>query len=259
MTFRFGRKRPNPHARRLAFADYAIALPPPPPTSLHWAHEAEAWAELENVYGNDTLGDCTAAGAAHAEVIWRGAAKNKDRLPTTADVIKFYSETTGYVPGDPKTDQGGDEITVLNHWKNKGFFADGSGKIEAWVTADGANETQVKQAIWLGESLYFGVELPDPWVRPFPAHNGFVWDVAGPPNPDNGHAFVAIGYNSLGVIIDTWGMFGTVTWAAVKAYATTRGQGEIYCMFSQDAINRAIAKAANGFDFPTLLADSVSL
>ncbi len=223
MTFKLGRKRPNIHARRLAFATYAKALPPPPPASLHWALASGAWAHLENVYGNDQLGDCTAAGAGHTEVIWRGAAGTHDRLPSKEDVIRFYSATTGYVPGDPSTDQGGDEITVLNYWKTKGFYEDGTGKIAAWVTVDGSNETQVKQAVWLSESVYFGVELPDAWINPFPNQNGFVWDVAGAPNPNNGHCFVAIGYNSLGVIIDT------------------------------------DAKAPNRFDFQTLLADSAAL
>ena len=52
---------------------------------------------------------------------------------------------------------------------------------------------------------------------------GFVWDVAGPANPDNGHCFVGVGYTDIGVVIDSWGMLGTITWAAIAAYATTTG------------------------------------
>lgn len=260
-TIRFGRRRPDPTARKLAFSRYAKPeLIPAPPTLEHWAIRAGDWAQIGNIYGNDTLEDCTAAGAGHALAIWRGAAKNPNvRLPTLADVIAFYSQTTGYIPGDPATDQGGDEITVLNSWKNKGFFSDGTGKISAWVTVDATNETEIKQAIWLSESLYFGVELPDAWVNPAPSKAGFVWDVAGRPDPNNGHAFVASGYNPGGVAIDTWGMIGTITWPAVAKYASAKSNGELYCMFSEDAINAASAKAPNGFQFDALLADMNSL
>jgi hypothetical protein len=255
--FKLGRNRPDPTARRLRFVTYASPVLGPPPLRIDWQRHWSAQG-LKNIYGNDELGDCTAVGAGHAIDIWRGAAGNQARLPTRADVIKFYSQTTGYVPGDPSTDQGGDEITVLNSWRHKGFFEDGTGKIAAWVTVDGSDEIQVKQAIWLGETVYFGVELPDAWIDPEPESNGFFWGVAGPPNPNNGHAFVAVGYNSAGVQIDTWGLIGTVTWAAVKFY--TRGPGgQLYVMFSHDAIERANGKAPNGFDFATLLSDSASL
>lgn len=267
MTFRFGRKRPSPFARRLKFAHYAAPSLPSPPAVVHWGGEAGHWAALENIFGNDTLGDCTAAGAAHAEVIWRGAARNGAAIPTAAETIAFYSGSTGYDPnaapdasGNNPTDQGGDEVTVLNYWKTKGFFGDGvHGKIAAWATVDGRNQTEIKQALWLGESLYFGVELPDPWVSPMPDRSGFVWDVAGPADPNNGHCFVGIGYNAAGVQIDTWGLFGTISWAAIRQYATTLSQGELYVMFSEDAISRATQKAPNGFDWKALLADSSEL
>ena len=34
---------------------------------------------------------------------------------------------------------------------------------------------------------YFVVELPAAWINPGPNGNGFVWDVAGSPNPQDGH------------------------------------------------------------------------
>ena len=141
-------------------------------------------------------------------------------MPTEAETVAFYSATTGYDPADPSTDRGGDEVTVLNDWRDKGFFADGSGKIAGWANVDATERTLVKQAIWLFENVYFGVELPDAWIKPFPQGNGFTWDVAGDADPSNGHCFAGLGYNDNGVIINSWGIMGTVTWAAVAKYAS---------------------------------------
>jgi hypothetical protein len=251
--FKLGRRRPSPTHMRMNLGLYMAADLPVPPTVEHWSYAAEGC--LAQMYKNDSLGDCTAAGAGHILGVWRGNAGNSDRVPTDADVVAFYSKTTGYVPGNASTDQGGDEITVLNDWRDKGFFADGSGKILGWCNVNGANVLQVKQAIYLFENVYFGVELPDAWVTPGPSGTGFVWNVAGPPNPQNGHCFVGVGYNSNGVQICSWGMIGTVTWAAIAKYATTICEGELHVALSADAINRAKAKAPNGLDAAALTAD----
>ena len=117
----------------------------------------------------------------------------------------------------------------------------------------------MKTALWLMENLYFGVELPDKWINPMPAASGFVWDVAGTADPSNGHCFVGVGYNEKGVQIDTWGMIGTITWAAVAEYASTVGSGELYTVLGPDGIAKASGKAPNGFDWSQLLADFDSM
>ena len=211
---------------------------------------------MTNVYGNDRLGDCTAAGAGH---IIGALARQRPQRRSRADRRSRSSPSTrsrpATIPPTLNSDQGGDEVTVLNDWRDKGFFADGSGKILGWANVDGANIQRVKQAIWLFENVYFGVELPDAWISPFPQANGFTWDVAGDANPAHGHCFAGLGYNDNGVIVNSWGMMGTVTWAAVAKYATTPGQGELHVAFSEDAIERASARAPNGFDVAALTAD----
>ena len=256
-AFKLGRKRPAPY-RKLHFASYAGPSLPAPPAFVH--RGKKAIASLSDIYGNDQLGDCTAAGAGHIMGIWRGNAGNGDPAPTTGQVVDFYSRTTGYNPNDPNTDQGGDEVTVLNYWRDKGFFSDGSGKIAAWVNVDATNPVEVRQAIWLAEAVYFGVELPEAWVSPMPRTSGFIWDVAGEANPQNGHCFIAGSYdaNSRGPIIDTWGEFGIITWEAIAKYASSPG-GELHAAFSLDCINRATQKTDSGFDFDQLLADSKAL
>lgn len=252
-TFKLGRNRPVARCPRLSLRNYLMKALPPPPAAIDYSAKASAY--LSRVLGNDELGDCTAAGAFHIGGLL--LSNSSQPVPfVDADVIKFYSATTGYLPGDESTDQGGNEQTVLNYWQTKGLLADGSHKVEGWIAVQPAN---AREALWLFENLYFGVELPDQWVNPMPSGSGFTWGVAGDPISNNGHCFVGVGYDETGVIVDTWGMLGRVTWAALEKYASSAGSGELYAVLGQDAITRATGKAPNGFDFTQLIADLDSL
>ena len=253
--FKMGRKRPSLAARRLRLADYVSSDLPVPPTVEHWAKGSPGRPSLENIYGNNTLGDCVEAAAGHMIGLWRGNAGNGLPAPTAEQVIQFYSATSGYIPGDPATDRGSDEITVLNYWVAQGFFLDGTSKIAGWANVDADNQLLMKQCIYLFETGMAALELPDAFVNPFPSANGFVWDVAGAPNPANGHAVMAVGYDALGIRIDTWGLLGTMTWAAAAKYLTALGQGEFHAVFSADSIASASEKAPNGFSAAQLQAD----
>jgi hypothetical protein len=226
------------------------AFPPPPPSVNYTVKAATC---LSQVYANDELGDCTAAGAFHIGGTFLANAEENVAF-TKLDVIAFYSASCGYVPGDESTDQGGDEQTVLNYWKKAGLVG-GLHKITAWSGVDGLNVTEVKAAIWLFEACYFGIELPDAWINPMPSAPGFIWDVEGNADPENGHAFCGLGYTAQGVIIDTWGMLGIITWAAIAKYATAGLAGELYTVLGADAIIKATAKAPNGFDVSQLTSD----
>ncbi len=253
--FKMGRLRPVARGPRFSLNNYLLRDLPAPPASVDYTANAAGF--LAQVLGNDTLGDCTAAGAFHTGGLLLGGAGAA--IPyTTNDVIAFYSATTGYIPGDESTDRGGDEQTVLNYWQQTGLLPS-QHQIAGWLGVNGADPIEVKTALWLMENVYFGVELPDGWINPMPTGSGFVWDVAGDPDPDNGHCFVGVGYNSQGVLIDTWGMIGTMTWAALAKYACTAGQGELYTVLGPDGVSKATAKAPNGFDWSQLVADFDSM
>ena len=74
--FKMGRKRPSLAARRLRLADYVSSDLPVPPTVEHWAKGSPGRPSLENIYGNNTLGDCVEAAARHMIGLWRGNAGN---------------------------------------------------------------------------------------------------------------------------------------------------------------------------------------
>jgi hypothetical protein len=176
---------------------------------------------------------------------------------TEKQIEADYGAIGGYVPGDPSTDQGCDEVTAMNYWQNHGF-CDGT-KSLGWLALDPTNKTEIMQAIYLFENCMFGVELPDGWVNPFPSASGFTWDVAGNPDPENGHCFIGCGYNSAGVKIDTWGMLGTNTWAAVKKYCAASANGQLLVLITPDQLAKGQSKAPNGVAWTDLIADFDSM
>jgi len=255
ISFKMGRNRPTWKKSRLKFADYlrpGLTIPIP---EAH-RYTKKALRPLHNIYGNDVLGDCVIAEMFHTLGVTTGNANNGSAvIPTQDEVIAAYSAIGGYVPNDPSTDNGCDEQTALNYWKNTGILGH---KIVGWISVDPTNPVEFKTAIWLFENLMYGIELPDEWVNPIPSDSAFIWDVAGNPDMSNGHCVGAYGYDVNSVEISTWGMLGYLTDAATAKYAG-QPSGELYTVLTEDVIVRATGKAPNGFDFEQLQADFAAL
>ena len=256
MNRRFGRNRPIARGPRLSLRNYLMqSAPAPPPTC---DYRAKGYKALSQMYGNDTLGDCVIAGIGHLVGCFTGNSGAGEVILTPKEIIALYSAIGGYVPGDASTDNGCDEVTALNYWENNGAPT-GLHRISGWLAVDPTNPVEVRTALWLFENLVFGVELPDAWVNPFPAGSNFTWDLAGAPDPNNGHCVVGCGYAARGVVIDTWGIAGVMTDAAIAYYADSEQGGALYTVLSPDTIGKAQAKAPNGFDWSQLLADFDSM
>jgi hypothetical protein len=254
-AFRLGRTRPVSRGPRFSLGNYlmrGIAAPPPA-----CDYSKPAAAALSNIYENDKLGDCVIAGIGHVVGVLTGGA-GKCFVYTNQQIIALYSAIGGYIPGDPSTDRGCDEVTALNYWENNGAPV-GTNRIAGWLAVNASDPTEWRTALWLFENLYFGMELPDAWIKPMPAASGFVWDAAGAPDPNNGHCVVGVGYSAKGVSIDSWGMTGLITDAAIAKYATPKAHGDLYTVVSQAGINKATQKAPNGFDWSQLIADFDSM
>jgi hypothetical protein len=259
-TVKMGRKRPKSGGWRVHLKDF---LPPKeqwkdlgltPPTSCDFTGPAAV--PLADIYENDQLGDCVIAGSYHTLAIITGNGDPGVAFHATSEQITAdYSAIGGYVPGNAATDQGCDELTALEHYRTVGY-ADGS-QLTGYLTIDATDLDEVKLAAWLFENLMFGVELPDAWINPFPSGPGFTWDVNGSPDPSNGHCFVATGYRTAGdgsllVDIDTWGLLGEITAAAVAMYAGASGGGELHVAFSPEQLAKAATKAPNGVDWASI-------
>jgi hypothetical protein len=254
--FKLGRNRPIARGPRFALKNYLKQSLPTPPERINYV--PAAWLELEQMYGNDALGDCVIACMGHIEGVLTGNAGAPLTLSEAA-IVDLYSAIGGYVPGNPATDNGCDEQTALNYWQQRGLNGTGAGAIAGWLAVDGSNLAEVKTALWLFENLMFGMELPDAWITPFPSESNFTWDLAGPANPQNGHCVAGVGYDLTGIRISTWGMLGVITARAIAEYATAKTQGELYTVLSQDAISKATLKAPNGFAFAQLRADMMNM
>jgi hypothetical protein len=255
-SFKLGRNRPVARGPRFSLRNYLMRNLPAPPPAADYTKKASK--VLSEIYCNDTLGDCVIAGIGHVVGVLTSNAGSSPFLYTNAEIIQLYSAIGGYVPGQPNTDQGCDEVTALNYWENNGAPA-GSHKIAGWLSVNGADPEEYRTALWLFENLYFGLELPNAWVDPMPNASGFVWDAAGAPVPDNGHCVAGFGYTQKGVTISTWGMTGLMTDAAIAKYATRGSHGELYTVISLDGIDKATKRAPSGFDWSQLVADFDSM
>ena len=253
----FGRKRPIARAPRLSMKNYTLKSLAPPPAAYGYMEHAQNALHRMNM--NDALGDCVEAFVAHAIGVFTCNA-GQGVVLTDGQIVGMYEAMGGYVPGDPATDQGTDMGTALSVWQQSGTPT-GYNKISGSLAVDATNTEECRQAIYLFENLMLGLELPDAYVNPFPSNNGFTWDVAGLPNPSQGHCIGAFNYASgagnFGIA--TWGMTGFMTEAALAEYCSPANGGELYTVLSHETIIRAKAKAPNGFDFTQLLADFQAL
>ena len=234
---KMGRTRsPNP-TPRLKLKNYLnLKALPSIPDQVSYATNAMALQALRMIYLNNQLGCCVISGGLHTKGVVSG---NAGALKVFADqqVIQQYSAIGGYVPGDPSTDQGCNESDAIDYWLSTGF-PDGM-KLAGALSVDATDIETVRAVIYIFENVLYGMELPDKWVNPTPSQDGFIWDVAGPPDPENGHCVGGYGYGNGYIQIATWGMLGWITDAATKKYATPSAGGELHVLLSPDIISRA--------------------
>lgn len=256
-SFKMGRKRPTLTAK-LTFKQIADAGVLPnvtvPQTTNYSGIAAKS---LHDIYKNDVWGCCVVAGAFHVRGVTSfNSTKGYGVVFSDAQVEHDYAAIGGFDPsktqpdGSNPTDNGCDEITALNYWRTHGF-PDGV-KLLNYAAVDPTNVAEIKLAMYLFENLYFGVELPDAWVNPFPQNPGFVWDVAGDPVPENGHCFIGCDLHKKGIKIDTWGMTGEITFDAIAKYASDRNGGQLFTLLTPDIVNRLTQKSPAGYDITTL-------
>ena len=240
---RLGRKDVRQDHRTLLLSSYLQPHLPTPPASVDWTKKvAQPWG----MDGNDALGDCTAAAAAHLIQCWTACAGDEYAMPET-DVIAFYEDSCGYDPADPNTDEGGVEIDVLNYWRKTGCAGR---KIGAYVSVSPTSKSHVKDGIWLFGGLYLGIALPAS------AQSQKVWDVPqggavgrGKPGSWGGHAVPVLSYGSRGLTCVTWGAAKPLTWGFLRTYCQ-----EAYAIISSEWVSGQ-RPAPNGFDLAALQAD----
>jgi hypothetical protein len=208
--------------------------------------------QLPNGFGmmlNDTLGDCTVAAVGHAIQLLTGV-DGTVVTPTDAQVLTMY-EASGYVPGDPDTDQGWLIQSALKYWQKTGLAGH---KIGAFVSIDPSNELHVDLALEIFGFVNIGIYLPAS-----AQNQNLLWSVPttgiggdGEPGSWGGHSIVIHKRCETPVYrrsVITWGQpEWHITPNAWEAYVD-----EAWTGFTTDWLRNG--KSPSGFDKATLLAD----
>ena len=228
---KLGRK-PSPYSPRLfKLAKYLQTLPPLP-TSRQWSAKATApWG----VMLNDSLGDCTCAGAGHAIQTWSANA-GIELTVQDADILAAYEAVGGYKPGQPATDNGCCMTDVLKYWRTTGI---GDHRIGAYVSVNPKCLSHVQAALDLFGGLYVGANLP------VSAQNQDVWDATADTPGDagswGGHCIFVPDMAQFctpqaNLTCITWGELKNLTVAWWSAYVE-----ECYAIVSQDFLNQGVS------------------
>lgn len=202
---------------------------------------------------NDSLGDCTIAGACHMFAAMAVYAGSPEPLFSDEEITTAYSAVSGYVPGDPGTDNGADMQTVLEYLRATGL-TDETGKTHkvAGYAAFGncADEILLAQVLEVFGSVYVGVNLPESAQSEF--SDGEPWDWQ-PSSPIEGGHCIALQRRTVGGI----GVLGYVTWGSTTK--ATRGfqrhyAEEAWAVVGADWLE-ANGDSISGLDLGQLLSD----
>src|SRR2546425_8758875 len=143
ITFRGGRKLPHPEVvrPRLHLGQFLTGTYPPAPAVVDYTSKVPEWP----MYGNDQYGDCVWAMIGHSIEAATSYGRGATVEVTDADVLKGYSDVTGFRPDDPSTDQGTVIQDALDYWRKTGV---GGHKILAFAQVDIHNPSEVDAALY---------------------------------------------------------------------------------------------------------------
>ncbi|GAN54897.1 hypothetical protein [Tanticharoenia sakaeratensis] len=172
---------------------------------------------------NDTLGDCTSAGLGNS-IRALSALNGFQTAITPQNAVSFYSASTGYVPGNAATDQGGIEVDVLGYAAAHGYPVQNQTLFPLWGTIALDDFNGMRLAMAAFGATYFGVQL----ALADQASIGAVWDTdtpasAGDPTPGSwgGHCLDGWSYTGTGdtdiVTLLTWGTTQRCTWRWLRS------------------------------------------
>jgi hypothetical protein len=204
MTKKLGRQ---PDDRRIARVELKAqpGATLTPPASADWTIGVPPSAL--GMLGNDSVGDCVAAGAFHAQQMWEGVAQKVATTFTTQDALTMYSAISGYTPRNPNSDVGATLISGLQYWNKTGL--DGY-KLAAYAQIDGTNVALLRNCIALFGVVYAGLNVPSSAMTQFDA--GQPWSTVARSRIEGGHCVPLIGYDA--------STFTCVTWSAYQKMTT---------------------------------------
>jgi len=228
------------------------AMPTPPNDFGHYDDIAESSLGM---LGNDRVGDCVFAGAAHETMI---LGREGGHAPTFSDesVLSDYSAVTGYVEGDESTDRGTEVRAAMKYRRATGVL-DAHGRrhhIGAYLRLKPKDLDQIAQAAYVFGVVGVGIEFPGSAMQQFDA--GEPWSVVEGAQIDGGHYVPIVGRKDGDLLCVTWGRVQPVTpeflttycdeaWAFVSA-SVLDGVGESPEGLSIESLRAALGQIAHG-------------
>jgi hypothetical protein len=216
-TLKLG-KRPHVHdPRDIQFKDIraGLTLPTPPANFGHGTmfKDGEDLFRDWDMNGNgpdptvqpgfEGAGDCVFACGAHTTRVTNVLGGHPVEI-SGKQSIADYSAVTGYVIGDPSTDQGTDMRTALKYRQKTGLL-DAAGnrhKIGAFVALTPGDWDEYFQAVYVFSAVEFGFEFQQAQDDQFASGT---WDYVPNSPIEGGHAIPGLGRNS--------NRGGVVSWA----------------------------------------------
>lgn len=243
---KLGARRPDLTRPRLHLARYtAPELVAAVPAAVDYLSHVNQWP----MYGNDQLGDCTAAAAGHIEEVWSTYGQGQTVTVLDTAIVGFYSACSGYQPGRPDTDQGAGLQECLSYWRATGL---GGHQIAAYFSVDPTDHAMIRTALYLFGAVYLGVDLPR--IAQAQLDSGLPWDVVGDDGGSDGGHCVHLGAASTtgNYVVTTWGQLQQITPAWWGRYVT-----EAWAPVSTEWVRNGLSPA--GLDVATLNHDFAEL
>jgi hypothetical protein len=217
------------------------------PAVVDFASEVLSWP----MYGNDTIGDCTAACAGHQIQAWTRYTGAEVDVPED-EITQLYSAVSGYDPaqvqpdGSNPTDTGAAIQDVLTYWRKSGVPVAGH-KILAFAQL--TDLSKIHDALWMFGSVYLGISFPQSAMDQFDADQP--WDVSGDGTIIGGHA-IPLQYAGTGACpyqVVTWGRLQGMTQAFLDTYCE-----EAWIIITDDWLSKN-GHTPEGLDLQQLGAD----
>lgn len=198
--------------------------------------------------GNDKVGNCVFAGAAHETMLWTLEGKSPRAQFTIDDTLSDYSAVTGYDPKNPDSDQGTD-MQEAAAYRQKTGIRDLHGvrhKIDAYAALRKGDIEQLELAAWLFGAVGVGVQVPASMEDQFDANKP--WTVVTRDRVSGGHYIPCVGRNSAGnFMFVSWGKLQAATPEWVAKYMD---EGVSY--LSLERISSSGAVSPEGFNVSAL-------
>ncbi len=241
-----GKRAPRIDPRTFKVERYlAITFPKAPPTK-DWYSAVPSWPMMLN----DQLGDCTCAAAGHMVGQWTQYADSSEVIIPNTAILSAYEAVSGYIPGQPQTDNGAVMLDVLNYLRQTGI---GGHNIEAFASVPLQHFNLIRTSISMLGSVYLGIQLP------LSAQGASTWEVPpegptgdGSPGSWGGHCVPIVGYDQDWWYVVTWGQIMKMKSTFLIDYAD-----EAYVCLSPDWY--ATGNAPSGFNLAQLQTDLSSL